>query len=415
MRIERNLYIGRQAAEGSKILKQPIHVFFPLPQPETEKSFGISYHALITGDITEQQRLHDLIRDDNEILADEVDLSYRNFGRRLPDFADYFLMGALGGYLALKEVADQKGGQLPKITEAMMRNTIVECVGGEDKFRELEEDYRALSKLSPLEPQIYSRTALPLSDFTKDNSLLVYLGNNQPDRVQLNPTQTMINNTTEYRFNSLPLIDRLKGLQTNGFAFSDHFSSDQIDQLYSLWGITFGWNIDEIASFQRRLLGEISSHPDKRSVWFSSIQKDDKIVGAAMAELLTIPTLTSELDLVESTEWRTLEGYGGNGVMTATVALLNAQVLKERASTDLPLIYAECNYSSRSDLAANGAYFTVPSRSATDSPQILRQHVGVNDGYEGRLRDFVIMHLPKEAINYAYNPFQVNKMLDLLS
>jgi hypothetical protein len=57
---------------------------------------------------------------------------------------------------------------------------------------------------------------------------------------------------------------------------------------------------------------------------------------------------------------------------------------------------------SRSDRAATGAGFVVPSREF-GIPQVLVQNVAVNDGHQPQgLRDFTFMYLPTSSIQKYY-------------
>jgi len=132
--------------------------------------------------------------------------------------------------------------------------------------------------------------------------------------------------------------------------------------------------------------------------------------------MLPIPAFSGEVDLVESTEWRTRDEYAGQGMMTATIAMLNTQILSDRrVSGRKPLIYAECNFQSRSDRAGSGAGFEIPSREF--AKQIIVQNVHVGDGYpseEGKLGDFTYMYLPVGSIDQSYDPIQSDAMLSYL-
>jgi hypothetical protein len=123
-----------------------------------------------------------------------------------------------------------------------------------------------------------------------------------------------------------------------------------------------------------------------------------------------MPAKDDELHLVESTEWRTRDDFSGNGLMTATVAMLNAQVISDmRNHANPPLIYAECNFQSRSDRVGHSAGFKVPDRTVGSLviPQILAQNVMVHDGVdvaEGKLRDFTFMYVPVQTLQEEYIP-----------
>ncbi len=257
--------------------------------------------------------------------------------------------------------------------------------------------------------------ALPLSEFLHDESHLVYFAHNSSGRNQIIPTQEMIEATGEDVMRRSP-VERVHEVLRSGLRFTDTFQDDQIDQLHELWGPTFGWERHEVDALRRRLESAQYTDPSERDVWFSAIRDNGTIISAAMAERLSIPGRDRDLHLVENTEWRTRDEYAGRGLMTSTLAMLNGRILSDfrRGGNGLPLIYAECNFQSRSDRAGGGAGFVIPDRQS--APQIIVQNVLVNDGQdvpEGSLRDFTFMYLPREVIESYYDPVQVDTMLQL--
>lgn len=210
---------------------------------------------------------------------------------------------------------------------------------------------------------------------------------------------------------------RVRSVVEQGYSFVDLIQADQLDQMHTLWSDTFGWNHQELDGLRKKLEANKYKDPAQRDIWFAAIRHNGAIISAAMAERLGLPTACGQLDLVESTEWRTKDGYTGNGLMTATLAMLNAKILSDFQDNPngLPLIYAECNFQSRSDRAGYGVGFRVPRR--IHSSQILVQNVLVRDGQpvaEGRLRDFTFMYLPAEAIRNHYSPSQTQEMRQLI-
>lgn len=310
---------------------------------------------------------------------------------------------------------------------------------------EVEQNFRRLTAVGERHPQSISRTifrglvnedvmrhlsnnglqpylevAFPVAEFTGDNSWLVYMANNQPGRELLVPREVMIEETNvQKRDTALPL-ERVQSITEQGYTFASHIPEDQVDQVHSLWGETFGWERHEVDNLRRRLITGRQTSPSQRDVWFSAIRDNGTIISVAMAERLSIPSAEGRLDLVESTEWRTRDEYAGNGLMTATLAALNAQILSDFQDNPngLPLVYAECNFQSRSDRAGHGAGFRIPERTERYSvPQILTQNVLVRDGQpieEGRLRDFTFMYLPVEAIQNQYSPTQVSSITQMI-
>ncbi len=259
--------------------------------------------------------------------------------------------------------------------------------------------------------------ALPLEEFTKDNSWLIYMAKNKPGREEIIPREAMIRQTDVYVGEITSPPERVKAITEKGYSFVNKFSGEQVNQIHSLWGKTFGWQFHEVDNLRKRLISGEDKPPSEKDLWFSAIKYNDTIISAAMAEKLSMPSMSGNLDLVESTEWKTGENYIRNGFMAATLAALNAQVLSDLkySSNGHPLIIAECNFQSRSDRAGHGAGFRIPERNV--APQILVQNVGVNDGYDvgqGKLRDFTFVYLPGEMIKNHYNPAHVNSIMQMI-
>jgi len=311
-----------------------------------------------------------------------------------------------------------------------------------DDFEEVARNTRRVSNLVEAYPQRISRgvlrgvvsrqvmdgiscnglndvleVALPLKEFTGDDSHLIYLSRNAQGRTQIVPIHEMIGLTSGEVTKGRTPVERVEKVLNSGLALTKVISEDQIDQLHSLWSPTFGWEYHEVEALQKRVSSAQNLPPEKKSerdVWFAAITDNGTIVSAAMAERLPIPGNGQVVDLIESTEWKTREEYSGQGLMTATLALLNAQVLADLRgnSGKIPLVYAECNFQSRSDRAGIGAGFRIPDRN--HAPQILVQNVLVNDGQdipEGKLRDFTFMYLPIGIIEDSYHPSQTEAII----
>lgn len=263
--------------------------------------------------------------------------------------------------------------------------------------------------------------AAPLREFTDDSSWLIYMAHNRPGRDQIVPTDIMIRETESQHEVVASPVERVRGVLGRGYTFIDSIPENQVDQVHTLWGETFGWERHEVDNLRRRLHAVSQQDPNQRDVWFSAIRDNDTIISVAMAERLTIPAASGALNLVESTEWRTQDEYAGQGLMTATLAMLHTQVLADfqGGTHGLPLLYAECNFQSRSDRAGYGAGLRIPARTQEGypAPQILVQNVLVRDGAlveEGRLRDFTFMYLPKDIIEREYDPAAIDVMVRVL-
>lgn len=308
-----------------------------------------------------------------------------------------------GEIRTLSRVADIVERQPEKVSRGVFRGVVS------------EEVFSAITE-NGLHDQL--EVALPLAEFKggQDRSHLVVWAHNIASRQQIRPTEEMIAETAPslYKEAGMTPVLRIERVRQQGGKFFDSITSSQTDQIQTLWGPTFGWSQEEIEGLQKRLESEREIEPSERSVWFSAISYDDRIVSLAMAERLSIPAAEGALDLVESTEWKTCESQAGKGLMTANLIVLHAQILKDlrESSNGLPLIYAECNFQSRSDRAGHGAGMVIPDR--VSAPQILRQNVNVRDGsnlQEGTLRDFTFLYLPTQTIERDYDPVQVDTLL----
>lgn len=264
----------------------------------------------------------------------------------------------------------------------------------------------------------YLEVALPVTEFTGDSSWFVYLANNRLGRGLIVPREMMIDAISEQKKEIVSPLERVQSILGRGYTFTNRILEDQVDQVHALWGDTFGWQYQEVENLRRRLEANQYKDPSQRDVWFAATKDNGTFISVAMAERLVISAARGQLNLIESTEWRTRDEYMGNGLMTATVAMLNAQILSDfQGCTNGPLlIYAECNFQSRSDRVGYGVGFRIPER--IHSAQILVQNVLVRDGQpveEGKLRDFTFMYLPLEAIRTHYSPMQTTSIIQRIT
>jgi hypothetical protein len=284
-------------------------------------------------------------------------------------------------------------------------------------FRQVMVDSELVSRLE---------VAVDVSDFMGgDKNWFSYIAKNKPERSEACYRDRMLDETSNYRYENVTSPEERIKLAENemGGAFIDQFDESQTAELLSLWQGTFGWSALEVDNLRKRIgADKVKESPSERNVWFSGIMIDGKIVTASMAERLQIPGPDGKtLDLVESTEWITEAAHRGKHLMTATIDMLNMQVLRDLrddGNSRIPLIYAECNFQSRSDRVAHGSGFRIPERSVDGVliPQILAQNVGVQDGVSdcGPLRDFTFLYLPIDMITGYYKPDQVSRMVSLI-
>lgn len=344
-----------------------------------------------------------------EAVSGEIFSSTGNLGREIRPFnrvyenrqeysADSFRF--LSDFREMTHMIDGE----EQVTRAIMRGLVSESV-----LREVLESSEGVNL----------EVALRVSEFTGDDSWLIYLAKNSQARSSIVPVDEMILATE--RDKSVPTEAperRIQKVLDQGYRFVNSFTKEQVGQVLDLWRDTFGWSFEEVHNLRRRL------HEGDEGLWFSAVvDSSGNILTAATAEKLDIPAREGVLSIVENTEWRTKDGYQGRGLMTATLDMLNAQVLYDLRPTDsdrLPIIYAECNFQSRSDRAGHGAGFTIPQRTIDGYmiPQVIAQNVNIGDNQpvpSDKLRDFTFMYLSADTIGAHYGSWQVDKMLSSLT
>jgi hypothetical protein len=233
----------------------------------------------------------------------------------------------------------------------------------------------------------YIETAVQIRGF-RQPTWLIGIGINDTSR-SISPEQkTAIKNTVD----DTRIKDDLIQPQNTVYEDTDTVEPDLQEQLYVAWGQTFGWQREDIDGLQRGLVS------GNEGLWFQAcIDKTRRqLASAAMAEQLYLPGPDgSSLRLVESTEWFTAQAYRGYGLATHVLRRLNQRVAADCANSSIPtFLFAECNYSSRSDIAARRAGFIVPDRTA--APQILVNNVTVTNNGEQALRNFTLAQLPQD-------------------
>lgn len=206
--------------------------------------------------------------------------------------------------------------------------------------------------------------------------------------------------------------------------------------LRHLWA-AFEWQEAGIATF-------INEVADRAHQWFSGIvdRHNGRLVSACMGEALTI---ANQL-IVEGTEYGTLPGYEQQGLCTAAVVALHAQILQDTLyqTGQVPLIVSEFNMTSRSDVVGRHAGMTIPlvegSSHLEHTPfQVLHRNVTVLDHLPASdinwralgdqrqtyreafrsphryWRNFIVGLLSRSAIETHYSPEQVALVTSLLN
>lgn len=266
---------------------------------------------------------------------------------------------------------------------------------------------RVVQQLAAQRPQ-NMEVALSVRDYGQV-AWLLYLGHNHPTRQSPHSAPDMVQAIDATRRPpSLTAQDKVPA----GFETARSFEPADEPALHTLWGQTFGWNQDEISALRLRLNQQRQRYPIDRDTWFSALRYGGQIVSAAMAEHLELEGPDKAFDIVESTEWRTESQSQGKGLMPFVLRDLNAQIIKDlqHRYVGRPLIYAECNYTSRSDRSGYRAGFRIPNRQF--APQIIPQNVRVNDGkVPCGLRDFSFMYVPFAQFETTYLPVNCRAIL----
>lgn len=259
---------------------------------------------------------------------------------------------------------------------------------------------------------------IPMNLVTDDNSAIVFLGRNIHDSpLQGRNIQALIEN----RNNHKTPLEKIQATP-KGFNLTNQLNEADAEDLFFLWE-RFGWDPKQISNFIQ------SIQLNQKDLWFSAIRDSSsgKLVAASTAEAMEF----AGIKYVETTEYSTLDGYEGQGLCTATVVGLVAQVLKDTYYSQQPLttvIAAEFNTSSTSSAIGASAGFVIPKVDGV--PQILSYNVAVVDGapvnpvfenhpQEDReipfrfLRDFAVAVLPRDSIMNLYPPEVVDQIINL--
>lgn len=229
-------------------------------------------------------------------------------------------------------------------------------------------------------------------------------------------------------------IDRIeRAVDNEGFTLTNDLTLEDTAELMEIWR-PFGWSETAVQTF-------INTYRDNPKMWFSGLRdpRSGKLVSACEAELANF----AGVNLVEGTEYGTLPGYEGLGLCTAAVTALHAQVLNDTyyQTGEMPLIIAEFNMTSRSDVVGRHTGITIPLVENTPgleaTPiQVLRMNVPVLDRhtpndqnyrelgnrrqhyrdayrhtYHRYWRNFIVGILPQSSIENYYSLEQVEQIL----
>lgn len=268
--------------------------------------------------------------------------------------------------------------------------------------------------------QLPIEAIIPLNFVTSHDSAIVFLAENYHDSpFQGNDPREFIT----HRKNDKKPLEKVQKVIENNFALSKNLTENDIEDLFSLWQ-RFGWSKSEISNF----IGKIQRL--EKNYWFSGIRDSNsgKLVSASTAEAIEF----AGIRYIETTEYSTLDGYEEQGLCTASVAGLIAQILSETYYSNnqdnlTTVITAEFNTSSTSAAIGASTGLIIPKEDGI--PQILKYNVGVVDGAPANsvfsdevdengipfrfLRDFAVAVLPQENIINLYPQNEVEQIISL--
>ncbi len=278
------------------------------------------------------------------------------------------------------ETAYEKAADVAEVYQDLSKEADLQKDISRIVFRGIVSD-SAFQDIRESELGIQLEVAMPLAEYGQDGWLIYLACNNGRRSNPLKAIPEMISATSS--------VPEPRAAANEVVDYRSAIDNAILPQLHILWSETFGWSLEEVTALREKME---TQGTDKRSLWFSGLVLNNGVLtSAAMAERLDLPGFSGNLTLIESTEWRSLED---KGLMPTTLRYLNQQIATDTADySQPPLVYAECNFTSRSDRAGYRSGFRIPSRDY--AAQILVQNVAVGDNIlEKGLRDFTFMYLP---------------------
>ncbi len=298
------------------------------------------------------------------------------------------------------------------------------------RARVSQEAFQAININSlPLE------VALPLSHINpEETDVIIMLGENVHNS-EVPEWDSVYNYWRHPNGNGRTPLNRVENINRADYHLTNQLQVEDAARLAEIW-TPFGWT----ETSAREFIEKYQQHPE--GIWFAGVidRNTNQLISACMGEGLQL----GEVFLIEATEFGTLPGLEGNGFCTAAVTTLCAQILRDTFYTNgtMPLLVSELSMTSRSDIVARHAGWSIPGVEANqdlDQPiQVLRYNVSVKDRRdrnqlrwqdlgEDRLRyqeafstpyrfwrNFIVGMLPLSAVNAHYSPEQIETMLSQL-
>jgi len=307
-------------------------------------------------------------------------------------------------------------------------NELPELMQKFDGLRQSSNGYRRLVFRGLVSRNVFEQSikaglpveaAIPMDIVNGHDDMIVFLAeNSHPSPPQGNDITALVDN----RNNHKPPMEKISAIIGKGYRLTKKLKESDQENLFALWN-RFGWSREGIVDFIRKI------EAGHNNLWFSGIRNAaGEIIAASQAEAIEF----AGIKYIETTEYSTLDGFEGQGLCTASVSGLIAQLLAETEYSasnngNLTVIAAEFNTSSTSAAVGASAGIIVPEVQGVD--QILKYNVGVVDGagsngiFESEadengipfrfLRNFAVAVLPKENIASYYSPQQVETVINL--
>lgn len=337
----------------------------------------------------------------------------------------------IGSLIELRELYEQSHGQA---LEAGRRRMVLRARCSRETFVEA----MAIPATDPQALPIEAALPLVLLD-PQQTDVILMLGKNVHPSLEEVPEWAEVYgywqqpNGRSHGRNFTP-PQRVEAVDSQRYQLINQPRPEHVDDLTTIWA-AFGWGRAGVAEFIQEL-------PEQTDQWFAGYmdRETGQLVSACMGESLSL----ANQRIVEGTEYGTLDGFEKQGLCTAAVVALHAQILNDTLyqTGEMPLIVSEFNMTSRSDVVGRHAGMTIPlvenSPHLGNTPfQVLRRNVSVIDHHpptnirwrdlndrELRFREayrhnhyrywrnFIVGMLPQQTIATHYSADQVRAIME---
>lgn len=241
---------------------------------------------------------------------------------------------------------------------------------------------------------VEAAVALPSDESDESGEHVLYFARNRGSRAPSATSAADIKRVLRQAPAMVEASSRNKRQPLNANEYSLTNTIQDPEQLFALWGNSFGWTQEGCEEFAAAIRHQQDLRPEDRQVWFKGLERRGQLVSSAMAERLDMPSKFGSIAFIEHTEWSATEELRGKGLGRTVVGALS-ETLHEDLAAIRRLVYAECNITSGAHVVALHAGFSVPEvESATGRVgQVLHHNVRIGDGYEpvGGYRSFAFV------------------------